>query len=214
MTLRQSQYSKKDRSYIYKINDRRGNPDIPSFVFKTSETKARMGLNMNREGGHFLHEEFCFFDGKRKRCKGFVTLTASVYHPLLRKQITPTVMESESENTENVTLFWNLFNEVLAKVSQKDQTTRFNPVGWCTDMAGANLAGVAKVFGKEGKSRIKSCEFHLETESSDVFKCLCNRLLESETPDAYHEAKTEIDHFINSTAERAFLIKILVGVVA
>ena len=174
-----------------------------------------MGLNMDREGDLFLHEEFCFFNGKRKRCKGFVTLTASVYHPLLRKQITPVVMESESENTENVILFWNLFNEVLAKVS-KDQTTRFNPVGWCTDMAGANLAGIAKVFGEEGKSRIKSCEFHfkehrnkmakkLETESSDVLKCLCNRLLESETPDAYHEAKTEIDHFINITAERAFL---------
>ena len=206
---------KKDRSYIYKINDRRGNPDMPSFVFKTSATKARMGLNMDREGDHFLHEEFCFFDGKRKRCKGYVTLTASVYHPLLRRQITLAVMESESENTENVTLFWNLFNEVLAKVS-KDQSTRFNPVGWCTDMAGANLAGIANVFGEEGKSRIKSCEFHfkehrnkmarkLETESSDVFKCLCNRLLESETQDAYYEAKIAIDQFISSTTERAFL---------
>ena len=170
---------------------------------------------MDREGDHFLHEEFCFFDGKRKQCKGFVTSTASVYHPLHHKQIALAVMESDSENTENVTLFWKLFNKVLAKVS-KDQTTRFKPVRWCTDMAGANLAGIAKVFGKEGKSRIKSCKFHfkehrnkmakkLETKSSDVFKCLCNRLLEIETPDAYHQAKTEIDHFINSTAERAFL---------
>ena len=104
---------------------------------------------------------------------------------------------------------------MLAKVS-KDQTTGFNPVGWCTDIAGANLAGIAKVFGEEGKSCIKSCEFHfkehrnkmvkkLETESLDVFKCLCNQLLESETLGAYYEAKTLIDHFINSMAERAFL---------
>ena len=67
------EYDKKDRSFIYIINNCRGNPDMPSFVFKTSETKERIGLNMNREGDHFLHDEFCFFDGKQKRCKGFVT---------------------------------------------------------------------------------------------------------------------------------------------
>lgn len=91
----------------------RGNSDLPSFVFKASETKARMALNMNRAGDHFLNEEFCFFDGKRKRCRGFVTLTASVYHPLLRKQITLTIMECESENTLNVTLFWTCLMKCL-----------------------------------------------------------------------------------------------------
>ena len=206
---------KKDTSFIYKINDRRGNPETPSFVFKTSETKAKIALNMDRGGDHFLHEEFCFFDGKRKRCRGFVTLTASVYHPLIRKQITLAVMESESENTENVTLFWKLFNEVLAKVS-KEETRKFDPIGWCTDMAGANMAGIFNVFGEEVKSRIKSCEFHfkehrnkmakkLDSESSEVFRSFCNRLLESQTPDAYHEAKTQMDQFINSAVERAFL---------
>ena len=119
---------KKDTPFIYKLNDRRGNPETPSFVFKTSETKAKTALNMDRGRANFLHEEFCFFDGKRKRCRGFVTLTASVYHPLIRKQITLAVMESESENTENVTLFWKLFNEVLAKVS-KDVTRKFDPIG-------------------------------------------------------------------------------------
>ena len=96
---------KKDTPFIYKLNDRRGNSETPSFVFKTSETKAKIALNVDRGRANFLHEEFCFFDGKRKRCRGFVTLTASVYHPLIRKQITLAVMESESENTENVTVF-------------------------------------------------------------------------------------------------------------
>lgn len=94
---------------------------------------------------------------------------ASVCHPLLWKQITLAVMESESENTENVTLFWNLFKEVLAKGS-KDQTTWFNPVRWCMDMAGANLVGIAKVFGEEGKSCIKSCKFHFKEHRNKMAK--------------------------------------------
>ena len=77
----------KDPSYIYKINDNTGNPDRPSFVFKLSTLKAKIAINMDRDKRHFLAQEFCFFDGKHKRAKGYVTLTASVYHPLLRRQI-------------------------------------------------------------------------------------------------------------------------------
>ena len=76
---------KKDNYYVYKINDRRGNPDRPSFVFKMGTQKAKMAINMDKDGNHFMKEEFCFFDGKRKRCRGFVTLTASVYYGLLQK---------------------------------------------------------------------------------------------------------------------------------
>ena len=45
----------------------------------------------------------------------------------------------------------------------------------------------------------------LDSESSEVFRSFCNRLLESQTPDAYHKAKTQMDQFINSAVERAFL---------
>lgn len=93
---------KKDPLYVYKINDKRGKPDMPSFVLKTSTTKMTMALHMDKTGDHFLSKEFFFFNGKRKQCKGFVTLTASVYHPLLWKQIPLAIMEAESENTENV----------------------------------------------------------------------------------------------------------------
>jgi hypothetical protein len=206
---------KKDEYYIYKINDRRGNPDMPSFVFKSSKKKAEMALNMDKEGNNFLSEEYCFFDGKHKRCKGFITLTASVYHPLLRKQIALATMETESENKETITLFWTLFNEVLQKVSGNSSKI-FNPLGWCTDMAGANMAGLINVFGEDCKQRIKSCEFHfkdhrnkmskkLDSESSEIFKSICNSLLESTTSSAYDEAKSNMDDFINEKKERAFL---------
>lgn len=32
-----------------------------------------------------MKDEYCYFDGKVKRCKNFVTLTASTYHPLLKR---------------------------------------------------------------------------------------------------------------------------------
>ena len=111
----------KDPLYIYKINDNTGNPDRTSFVFKLSTLKAKIAINMDRDKKHFLAQEFCFFDGKHKRAKGYVTLTASVYHPLLRRQIPLAAVESVSENTENVTLFWELFNEVIEKVSNGEK---------------------------------------------------------------------------------------------
>ena len=92
-----------------------------------------------------MNSEYCFFHGKHNRCREFITLTASVYHPLLRKQIPLAIMEAEQENTANVELFWTLFNEALTKITQTP--VKFNPIGWCTNMAGANLAGISKVFG-------------------------------------------------------------------
>ena len=103
-----------------------------------------------------------------------------MYHPLLRKQIPLATMEAVTEDTVNVELFWRLFNEALRKGSGSDSAT-FNPIGWCSDMAGANLGGISKVFGDEAE--IKSCEFHfkdhrnkkaqkLDSKSSDEFKQL------------------------------------------
>ena len=204
---------KKDPLYVYKVNDKRGNPDMPSFVFKSSTTKMTMALNMDQKGDHFLSKEFCFFDGKSRRCNGFITLTASVYHPLLRKQIPLATMEAETEDTVNVELFWRLFNEALRKVAGSDIAT-YDPIGWCSDMAGANLAGISKVFGD--KAEIKSCEFHfkdhrnkkaqkLDGKSSDEFKQLCDRLLLCPTVAGYQAAKSDMDLFIAADDSRAFL---------
>ena len=206
---------KKDEYYIYKVNDSRGNPDKPSFVFKMGLEKARMAMNMDRDGHHFLKDEYCFFDGKRKRCRGFVTLTGSVYHPLLRRQVPLATMEATAEDTTNVVLFWTLFNEVLQKVT-RDELYKFRPIGWCTDMAGANLAGICTVFGSEAQQQIKTCEFHfkdhrnkkaqrLDEESAITFKSLCDDLLESQTVGGYNCAKSKIDAFVDEDENRRFL---------
>ena len=91
---------------------------------------------------------------KRKCCRGFTTLTASVYHPLLRKQIPLAIMETPREDTANVELFWIRFNKALGKVVN-DPLIKFNPIGWCSDRAGANLAGIMRVYGNA--SLIQSC---------------------------------------------------------
>jgi len=139
-------FDKKDSFYIYKINDFQ-----PFFVFKMGTQKAKMAINTDKNGTHFLWDEFCYINGKRKRCCNFVTVTASVYDSLLQKQIALAVMEAKNEDTTNIDLFCTLFNEVLQKVSvQKDH--KFNPVGWCTDVVGANFPAITKVFGDEAKA--------------------------------------------------------------
>ena len=119
---------------MYKVNDRRGNPDVPSFE------RMRIALQMNKDWDHFLSEEFCYFDGKVKRCRNFVTLTAITYHPLLKKKTPLAIMETEGESSQTIELFWSLFNQALRKAAG-DENVLFNPKGWCTDMAGANMNG-------------------------------------------------------------------------
>ena len=58
-------------------------------------------LNLDCAGDHFTSSEFCFFDRKHKRCQGFAILTASVYHPLQRKQMKLATMEAENEDQTN-----------------------------------------------------------------------------------------------------------------
>ena len=142
----------------------------------------KAALNMEQNGEHFLKDEQKF-----KRCRNFVTLKASIYHPLLKRQIPLAVIEAEQESSENIALSWSLFNEGLQKVTKDDKTV-FNPQGWCTDMAGANMNGLQQVFGKDALSRIKSCKFHfkesinkmarkLGQEAGETFKELYQNLL-------------------------------------
>ena len=46
---------------------------------QTSSFKMKLAKTMNSENEEELPSEFCFFDGKVKRTKGFTTLTASCF---------------------------------------------------------------------------------------------------------------------------------------
>ena len=97
---------------------------------------------------------------------------------------------------------------MLKKISG-NKSALCNPTGWCTDMAGANLAGLCNVFGNVVKTCIKSCEFHfkdhrnkkaskLDSESSEDIKVLCDQLLESATKTQFENIKQQMDLFISS----------------
>ena len=108
-----------------------------------------------------------------------------------------------------------MFNKAF-KVVAGDDTVTFNPKGWCTDMAGANMNGLRKVFGEDVLTRIKSCKFHfkesrnrmakkLNDAAGELFKELCNEMLESSLEEAYQSAKTNLEQFIEEAPERKFL---------
>ena len=69
-----------------------------------------------------------------KKVKYFVTLIASVYHPLLRKQeVLGSILCKKKEN------FWGVLHKAYKEMN--DDNEKFFPTGWCTDMASENFIG-------------------------------------------------------------------------
>ena len=140
-----------DELYLYKVDE---NEQI---IFKTSSFKMKLANTMNSENEEELPSEFCFFDGKVKRTKGF-TLTASCYNPFLGKQVPLAVMECTKEDEENITRFWKEFNEAY-KVPNKTNA-KFQTIGWVTDVALNKFSGFRMIYGEEVLDKIKGCKFH------------------------------------------------------
>ena len=112
----------------------------------------------------------CFFDGKVKRCKNFVTLTASVYHPMLQKQLRLATTECKSEDSTNIGRLQNNFNKTLKDVMKTEK--KFSHVGWTTDMATANFNSLQLIYGEDVLHKIKECEFHFrQSISRHASKC-------------------------------------------
>ena len=133
---------------------------------------------------------------------------------MLKRQIPLAVMEAEKEDSDNIEMFWKLFNEALNSETGQE---KFTPIGWCTDMAGANMNGIKKVFGSEAvEQRVKSCEFHYKENrnkmaaklrdgvDAEIFKSLCDDLLMANLPETYNAARDTIHQFINEKPERGF----------
>ena len=116
---------------------------------------------MDLEGTGFLREEFAFIDVMHDRCRDYKTATLWTYHPSMRKLLRLAVMDIEKENTENLTLFWHIFNRMLQEVSGQPDY-RFNPIGFIADEHQANFKATKAVFGEVGAKRIKTCEFHFK----------------------------------------------------
>ena len=81
---------------------------------------------MHSRSGHYLNNEFCYFDGKVGRVKYFITLMASVCHTLLKRQITLATMECKHKDSRHVKLLWNLYNDAYKEVN--NTPLKYEPV--------------------------------------------------------------------------------------
>ena len=108
----------RDQFLIYMCNNGKLN-NKASYVFKSSKLKMQMAANMDRSCDHPLSKEYCYIDGKAGRCKGFITLTLSVYHPVLRHLVSLAVMECEGENTESVSMLLQFINKGVPRSFQQ-----------------------------------------------------------------------------------------------
>lgn len=91
-------------------------------------------------------------------------------------------MDTEREYTTNDELFWKLFKEALGKVAN-DPLIKLNPIGWCSAMAGANLADITRVYGNA--RLVKLCEFQLKDHR--------NKKAQKLDPDSAEEFNFAID---------------------
>ena len=169
----------------------------------------RIACSMDTDGDHFMHEEYCHFDGNYKRVKAFVTLTVSVYHPLLRKQVILATMNCKHEDSNYVAEFWREFNDAYRKVTTTEKI--FSLCGWVTDMATANFSVFSIVYGEDVLTKVKGCEFHFKQSverrvktlntMGEEFRKVAIRLLIASTPEAYSHALRLLKQFSSNNAE-------------
>ena len=150
-----------DPYLIFKINDGTLNDEI-SYIFKSSKCAAQMAIEMDCEdenNRNCLKEEPAYCDTMHSHVEGYKNITAWVKNPITRAVMCIVTMEAKSEDTWTMTMFFNLLNEMLQKVSGKKKY-KFNPWRFYVDEGGANKNAIKKVFGRKGLNKTVTCQWH------------------------------------------------------
>ena len=121
---------------------------------------AQLAIDMDQDGPeHTLQGEEAYFNGCHSRCGGYKTLALFVYHMAMRRILRLAMMEVKSESTHEISIFWDLFNEILSDI--KGRNYKFNPKSIMVDENGANYCTIRKAFGLEfAMSKVVSCQMH------------------------------------------------------
>ena len=121
---------------MYKINDHKWN-NCGTYAFKSSQTAAEIGLVMDRTARQTPFRELVVhMDGLHSRVKGFIMLPLCVKNPISLITHRLACMDCKSEDTQNVTLFLCLYNEILHKV-KSDSSYVWSPRAIMTHENGA-----------------------------------------------------------------------------
>ena len=133
----------------------------PDYVMKASSKILQLAIDMDVDGPENpLQLDDAYFDGAHSRCSEFISLGLWVMHPSMRQIIRLASMEVRTEHTDELSIFWILLNEMLAKLTKKPNY-KFNPRHILFDEAGANFTSVKGVFGDDFvKERVVTCQWH------------------------------------------------------
>ena len=116
---------KEEKYLIYQISNSQFN-EQPNYIFKSSVPMAQLAIDMDQNGPeHPLQAEDPYFDGCHSRYTGYKTLALFVYHTAMCYILRLVMMEVKSESTQEISLFWELFNEILTEIKGKNY--KFNP---------------------------------------------------------------------------------------
>ena len=161
---------------------------------------ARLAIDMDQNGPeHLLQTEDAYFDGCHSRCAGYKTLALFVYHMAMRRILRIAMMEVKSESTKEISLFWELFNDILSEI--KGKKYKFNPKSIMVDENGANYCAIRKVFGLEfATTKVVSCQMHYKNDVNraslkigdnykGMFKNICHKMCSVTTVAEYNERK-------------------------
>ena len=113
-------------------------------------------------------------------------------------------MEVRSEGSEQIALFFKLWNEVLRMAGKKTSTYLFNPRNIMVDSAGSNYGGIRSVFGIDYMTqKVISCQWHfmnvmeqfvykIPEEDQEEFLQLCHALCKKTTIPEYQLVATRL----------------------
>ena len=198
---------KEDRYLNYKIKNSQFNGH-PNYIFESSAPMVWLAIDMDQESlEHPLQAEDAYFDGCHSECAGCKTLALSVYHPAKWHILRLATMEVISESMQEITVFWELFNEILSDIKGRDY--KFNPRARMVDEKSANYCAIQKIFGLDFvTSKVVSCQMHYKNDvkrasfrisesDRDLFQSICHEMCSISTIGEYNEKKKHLNEIAN-----------------
>ena len=198
---------KEDKYLIYKINNLQFNRN-PDYVFKSSAPMAQLAIDRDQDSPeHMSQGDKAYFDGCHSRCVGYKTLALFVYHTAMHCILRLATMEVISESTHEITIFWELLNEILSAIKGRDYN--FNLRAITINKNGANYCAIRKVSGLDFvTSKVMSCQmlfkndvnrasFRISDSYRDLFKNICHKMCVIATLGEYNEKKKLLDEIAN-----------------
>ena len=95
-----------------------------------------------------LQQENAYFDATHTHVHSFKSLGLWMYHPSMYKILHLASMDIQSENSQDITTFFKLFNEIL-QIETGNKDYKFNPRTFMCNEGSANYRAIQIVYGDD-----------------------------------------------------------------